>query len=423
VSPLVPTRSHKKRRLFGLTLGSSALAALLGMAAVNRDPGLTGEGKDADDSASVTASAGSLTPGSTLPVEPRLFSVDSPWNQLIRVGSSYGGVDEDGNGVLDDFDSVITGAKATRGGAMTSRQFGLPLAIVDPTQPLQKVVADCVVPGHIESVTDFTFRFAIPPSYVNDGTYGPPKTFGSGPDSALVVIDAERRKAYDFFQLNPEPDANGSLVQEGLGTLCEKGGYTTYSLDGPGFGWNAPTDKRADPKGNLRLGIRAAGSAMAGGIITRSEVSRVLAGDDNAVPHALAICLHANQLQRGWVFPAVSEDGYADNYAGTLPMGTRLAIDPTKIRPDEVDTPMGKALWTTLTQYGGYVVDQCGNGPTLGISVDAVVVEPDVNAGVAMYEDGDLLQIAAALSVAEPPSTFAIPTSADTAAGSQQSQP
>jgi hypothetical protein len=75
---------------------------------------------------------------------------------------------------------------------------------------------------------------------------------------------------------------------------------------------------------------------------------------------------------------------------------------------------MGKALWVALVRYGAYVVDQCGVGPTLGISIDATVVEPDLNQGVAMYEDGDLLQIAAALRVTDQPVPFAIPPASST---------
>ncbi len=409
VSPLLSGRSTSSwRRRVGVTTAAGALGILMLMAAMNL--ARTSDELAVTSSAQTTMIAGGVAVVSNpLPVEARLFSADSPWNQLVQADASYGGVDADGNGVLDDFDRVITGSKATRAGAMTSRQFGIPLAVVDPSQPEQRVIVDCVIPGHIEPVLELALRFAEPPSYPNEGTYGPAKTFGSGPDSALVVMDLSSRRGYDFFQLNPERDANGALVQEGLGTLCEKGGYTTYSLDGPGFGWKAPDDSHADLAGNLRVGIRAAGSAMAAGIMTRSELSRVLAGDEAAVSHALAICLHADQLQRGWVFPAVSEDGYADNYKGSLPMGTRLAIAPNTPRPDEVDTPLGKAIWNSFSKYGGYVVDQCGTGATLGIYADAIVVEPDLNSGVAMYEDGDLLQIAAALRVTSPPNPFAIP--------------
>jgi hypothetical protein len=393
-----------------------SLSTFLIVAILNERPTGLAVSAPASNAAAVTTPA---APSSTvalvaLPAEERLFSQDSPWNQLIPTSATYSGPDANSNGVLDDFDPVISGTKPTRYGALTSQQFGLPIAVVDPKQASHRIVVDCRVPGHVESVNEMDFNIVIPPSYVNEGGYGPRKTFGSGPDSALIVMDLKRRMGYDFFQLNPEPDSSGALIQEGLGTLCEKGGYTTYSLDGPGFGWKSPDDKNADQNGYIRAGIRAAGSSMGGGIVTRSEVSRALAGDTTAFPHALAVCLHADQLKKGWIFPAVSEDGYADNYRGSLPMGTRLAIDPSITMPAEVDTLMGKALWVALVRYGAYVVDQCGVGPTLGISIDATVVEPDLNQGVAMYEDGDLLQIAAALRVTDQPVPFAIPPASST---------
>lgn len=344
----------------------------------------------------------------------RLFASDSPWNNTVPRGASYGGSDTDGNGVLDGFEAVVSGRKATLAGAINTAQFGIPVVVVDSTRPENRVVVDCRAPGKIEPIRELSLRFAVPLSYANDGPYGPKETFGSGPDSSMMILDRENRIGYDFFQLNPVPDSTGAFVQEGLGTLCEKGGYATYSLDGPGFGWHDPDHPNADSNGNVPAGIRAAGSPTAGGILTQYEIISALVGNTASIQHALAICLHADQLKTGWIFPAVSEDGWTGNYNGPFRMGTRLAIDPSTPMPDTVDTMLGRALWEAFVRYGGYVVDQCGVTSTFGLYADSNLLAPDINVGVSMADNGDLVELTSALRVVDPPTAFRIPATPPT---------
>ena len=143
--------------------------------------------------------------------------------------------------------------------------------------------------------------------------------------------------------------------------------------------------------------------------MTRNELAQVMSGKEPTFGHALAICLHATQLRQGWIYPAVAQDGWADNYSGTIPMGARLAIPSGVAMPSTVDTVLGRALWQTFTRYGGYVVDQCGSQPTFGVYADSLWSGADLNDGVAMYKSGDLIDIVRALRTTSEPARFAVP--------------
>jgi len=103
-------------------------------------------------------------------------------------------------------------------------------------------------------------------------------------------------------------------------------------------------------------GIRASGFSVMGGLIRKWEV------DSGVIDHALEMTIPAAKAKKGYVWPAISEDAYASQYGGTIPLGTRFAIprsvDVTALGLSSAGVVLARALQT----YGAYVGDTSAPG-------------------------------------------------------------
>jgi hypothetical protein len=105
------------------------------------------------------------------------------------------------------------------------------------------------------------------------------------------------------------------------------------------------------------------GMSSIGGTLRLGELM-----NDERITHALKVNLYARKYlaynddgSRGYRWPAVKSDGYADNetYGGTVPaleMGALLALKPD-FDLASMQTVPGKVIAQAFIDYGGYVVD------------------------------------------------------------------
>lgn len=151
-------------------------------------------------------------------------------------------------------------------------------------------------------------------------------TVVEGSDGNLNVIDGQY--VYEYWTVRKKADGN----------------YTA--------GYGVKTDLLGS---GVSGGIRAGQFSTNGGLIRKHELENL------HMPHALVMALNASQMKKGWVFPAISEDGDNSGYNGSIPMGSLFAIPP------EVDinslglSPEGLMLAKAMQDYGVYVGDKSSN--------------------------------------------------------------
>lgn len=103
------------------------------------------------------------------------------------------------------------------------------------------------------------------------------------------------------------------------------------------------------------------------------------------IDHAMAITVPAKLLAPSAAYPAAAFDRGAlteqPPYAGTLPMGARLALPPL-LRIDSLSlrTQAGRAIATAAQSYGFIVVDRGGGGITLRVRPNAAHPRPELHA-------------------------------------------
>ena len=285
----------------------------------------------------------------------RPFAADSPWNARIPADAQY----------TDNADLRSTPEVWVNNGA-----YGIALYVTDPA--LDAVTIDYpagygTVPAG--RVTLHTGLGLAPPA---------------GTDGTITVIDPAAGMVYDFWQLT------------GTGAMRTATNGVPTSLHGSGAG---------DPTGGaggrpLPAGIRAAWTSAAGGLLRGADMR-----PGAVIDHALACSLLNAQLRSGPVFPiAVAEDGYgASTYAGSIPMGTHLAI------PHSVDlatlnltSEIGRRVAVAAQTYGIWVVDRHNGTSALTLySTPTEVTDADVAPLRTWWTpDGqDLLKVRNALRV------------------------
>lgn len=148
-------------------------------------------------------------------------------------------------------------------------------------------------------------------------------TVVSGTDGNLNVVDGQF--VYEYWVVKKNADGN----------------YTAR--------YGVKTDLLGSGVGG---GIRAAQFSTNGGLIRKHELA------ERHIPHALVMALHESQLKKGWVFPAISEDGQNGGYTGTIPMGSLFAIPPNVDLNSLGLSPEGLALGKSMQDYGVYVGDK-----------------------------------------------------------------
>jgi hypothetical protein len=192
-----------------------------------------------------------------------------------------------------------------------------------------------------------------PDAWVNAGQYSIPIYRARAGDPLAIVRDECRT----LLLRVPEDARPAEGTDAALFVVDPTGRWVdeTWQMSGGPVSWSAAYHVRNDLYGDGvgDGGVRAAAGSGVGGVIRQWEV------DAGEIRHALALVLTNEQLARGPVWPAVSEDGdAARTYRGSIPIGTLVAIPP------DVDvarlglTPAGEVVSRALQDYGAYVVDR-----------------------------------------------------------------
>lgn len=163
-----------------------------------------------------------------------------------------------------------------------------------------------------------------------------------GTDGSMNVIDEPSGQVYAFWQVKQAADGSYTVKA-----------WAVTPLNGTGWGSNGKA-----------AGISAVGSSYLGGIVTGENISR------GVIDHGLSIALTGAALQKGWVAPAISGDGYM---ATGIKEGTRLAIPSSTPKPTNL-SPLGSMMWDALVKYGAYVTDQTVGSTGFGVDPNTVPV-------------------------------------------------
>jgi hypothetical protein len=205
-----------------------------------------------------------------------------------------------------------------------------------------------------------------------------------GTDGTVTILDPQAKTTYDFWQL--------------VGTGATRTATTSVShpLDGPGIG----DPNGAGPGKPTPAGIRAAWTSAAAGLLRGWHFE-----PGAVINHALACSLRNEQLKSGWVYPiAVSEDADgATSYAGSIPMGTRLAI-PRDVALDSlgITSDIGRKVALAAQTYGIYVVDRHGANSALTLyATPTEVTETQLQPLKIWWESTDLVRIRNALRIVD----------------------
>jgi hypothetical protein len=161
----------------------------------------------------------------------------------------------------------------------------------------------------------------------------------SGYDGQLVVYQPDGRVFESY----------ATIVLSGGGIVCMGYRFTDPAAGGDG----------------RQNGLTASMIPTYAGVLTRSDIAA------GVVRHAISVKLPGSLLALRYVPPAVAFDrnpqtSAGEPYAGTVPMGGRLAI------PSDIDlatlgleTPFGRMIAEAAQAYGLIVVDRGGGGITI----------------------------------------------------------
>jgi hypothetical protein len=197
-------------------------------------------------------------------------------------------------------------------------------------------------------------------------------------DAHAVIVDTARGRAYDFFGLvRSSTSPSGWAASAGV----------VFRLGGSGF-WNGDLGP---------WGARASSAALLGGLILKSDV------EAGAIAHALACAAPKQLIENGLdgISPVTTGDGSGP--AGSMPMGSRLQLDPS-LDLSKLPLEAGEVLLArALQQYGCYVVDSTGNGLVL-YAQNFKFLPGGVNPYPSSWSNGISKELVRFMRVVEPPS-------------------
>ena len=199
---------------------------------------------------------------------------------------------------------------------VNSTQYSMPYAIAAPSDPMVSITVPASWGWPAGPVS-----MAAPSGLTGD----------AGTDKTVIIQNGT--KVCDFWHFIRGSDTTATSSSYGC----------TDAVTGSGFGTSSPFKS---------AGIRAAGASALGGLLQGHNFTT------GVKRQALAVSLLGTLLKKGWVSPAIAEDGNSGtNYKGTIPMGARIGIPAGISRPTGM-TSGGNMVWDTLQTYGAYVVDQ-----------------------------------------------------------------
>lgn len=261
------------------------------------------------------------------------FSVQSPWNTPIGSDATY---------AADD-DATSLSLLSVPG---DTNRLNWSVRIVYAT-----------LDDPFATVTFLDGVSGIPPRPIRipRGTVPP-----GGTDGWVCVVQPDRRSAWDFYAFTPD------------GTDTYRTPYwTPIDLCGSG----------------IDGGTRASVMALMGGQISPYDLAK------GSIDHALAIGLDYSQLVSGYVWPAEGEDALSEQYSGSIPMGSLLAIPPSvDVTELGLTTSYGLMIAHALQDYGAYITH---SSATVSISFDPSIDAAIEIAALPDYRDSikDLLRV------------------------------
>ncbi|OLO99700.1 hypothetical protein BVU76_24235 [Mycolicibacterium porcinum] len=200
-------------------------------------------------------------------------------------------------------------------------EFGIPIYHVDENTPRYSV--PCIISEWGPCPFD---GLEVPIPYDAWPQYGS--------DSAMVTVDQENRKIYEFWRASYE---NGSWTTQFA---------AVNSLDGSGWG-GAST---------------GSGASRLAGVVRVAEIAQ------GWIPHALAMQSN-NVCAKVFRPPALKTDGQSTK-PGCLPEGARLQLDPSVDIDSLGLTPAERMVAEALQRYGAYIMDVSGSPLSISFERD-----------------------------------------------------
>lgn len=232
------------------------------------------------------------------------FAVTSPWNTPLGSGAEL----EPASGACSQ-----SFRDATAQSDINAAQWSHPIYLARKSDPLVRVYlyGEVKVAIHVPRAAE------------------PARPHSRDTDGHLHIIDPTGRFVDELYHARRRPD--GHLTADA---------YGRNDLRGSGVGQG---------------GVRAYGGSAIAGLIRKGELAA-------GIRHALALALPRRVQRTGPVWPATSEDDFAQaDYRGSVPMGQLVAL------PRDLDAGTlslsreGKALLRVLQDYGAYDVDSAGD--------------------------------------------------------------
>jgi hypothetical protein len=281
-----------------------------------------------------TSSRPPLTTAPQLPPLPQPFAESSPFRTRIAADAE-----------VDPNSTAMIAAVGWDNSAYVSTiEFGIPIYTADADTPRYSVPClittwgPCPFKGHKVPIPD-----DARPQYGSDG--------------ALVVIDPENRKIYEFWRAKHE---NRRWTTQFA---------AVNDLDGSGWG-GAST---------------GSGASRLAGVVRVQEIAQ------GSIPHALAIESN-NVCAKVFRPPALKTDGRSER-PDCIPEGARIQLDPGVDIDSLGLTPAERFMAQALQRYGGYVTDVSASPLSISFERDNTAAPGTVgstygDAGVRWDYDG-----------------------------------
>jgi len=169
-----------------------------------------------------------------------------------------------------------------------------------------------------------------------------------GSDGQLVIVDPEKRRSYEMWQVARDRDGTVAVNSDGTVTV---GSMSVVDLDGSG----------TKTAGGENLNITGAGVSRIFGVIRAHEVKAAATSPSTAIKHALQVTLPgAVNCSRVFREPATKTDGRSASTTDCIQEGARVQM-ARGFDCWAIKTKMGEAICFALKKYGAYVMDNNGS--------------------------------------------------------------